>query len=109
MVADDELMDVGAQAERTGLAWQRTMFSMIAVGALLLHAHINERLWPMWPGALLMTLAGGTALVVVPLHYRWILRTVRSGHSPVSRTTISVTTLALVVTIVGVCAELLLI
>lgn len=37
--ADDSLLDIGAQSERTVLSSQRTGLSAVAVGALLVHHH----------------------------------------------------------------------
>ena len=55
---DRHLLDAGAQAERTALAWQRTGIGAVAVGALLVHGHVNQHVLPLWPGLLLATVAG---------------------------------------------------
>jgi uncharacterized membrane protein YidH (DUF202 family) len=108
---DTRLMDVGAQAERTALAWQRTGIGAMAVGALLMRGHLNQHLLPAWPGLLLTVVAGLAVLVLVPQRYRRLWRTVQAGHTPLSRGMVPGATLLLVlVTIwigVGVGAELL--
>jgi uncharacterized membrane protein YidH (DUF202 family) len=104
-MTDCQLMDVGAQAERTALAWQRTGIGMMAVGALLLRWDANERL-PVWPGLLLTAAAGVAVLFLVSHRYRRVLRTVRAGHTPVSRAMVPATALLMVLVIVGIGAEL---
>ncbi len=105
---DPELLDVGAQAERTALAWQRTGIGAIAVGALLMHEHVQQHLLPPWPGLLLTVVAGIAVAVLVPQRYRRVLRDVRAGHTPLSRTMVPGATLVLVVVTIGIGAELLL-
>jgi hypothetical protein len=83
----------------------------MAVGALLMRAHLNQHLLPPWPGLLLTVVAGLAVLVLVPQRYRRVLRTVRAGHTPLSRGMVTGTALLLVlVTVwigVGIGAELL--
>ncbi len=79
-----QLLDAGAQAERTVLAWQRTGFSAMAIGALLVHGHVEEHLLPLWPGLLLMVLAGVAVLVFGPRRYRRVLSMVSTGQTPLS-------------------------
>lgn len=83
-MTNSELMDVGAQAERTALAWQRTGLGMMAAGALLVRWNVEQHV-PAWPGVLLSVVAGLAILVLVPHRYHRILRTVRAGHTPLSR------------------------
>lgn len=104
---DRQLIDAAAQAERTALAWQRTTIATMAVGALLIHAHVNGHVWSAWPGLLLIAAAGFAALVVVPARYRRVLRAIRAGRTPLSRVTVPGTTLLLVLVTLGACAELL--
>lgn len=104
-MTDSELMDVGAQAERTALAWQRTGIGVMAVGALLVRWDVTENL-PVWPGILLTTVAGLAVLILVPVRYRRVLRTVRAGRNPVSRVMVPATLILLTVVILGVGVEL---
>jgi uncharacterized membrane protein YidH (DUF202 family) len=105
---DPELMDVGAQAERTALAWQRTGIGAIAVGALLMREHLHQHLLPSWPGFLLVVVAGIGVVVLVPQRYRRVLGNVRAGHTPLSRMMVPGATLVLVLVTIGIGAELLL-
>lgn len=72
------LFDLGAQSERTALAWQRTGLSAVAVGALLLHTHAGQQL----PGVVLLAVGALSAAVLAPTRYRGILRAVRARRSP---------------------------
>lgn len=100
----DALMDVGAQAERTALAWQRTGFSAILVGALLIRHHVNQGA-PPWPGLLLIVTAGLAVLVWVPTRYRRVLTALRHEHSPVSRAMVPATAAVLALVIVATAAD----
>lgn len=104
-----ELMDAGAQAERTALAWQRTGFSAVLVGALLIRHHVTQGA-PLWPGLLLTVAAGLAVLLWVPLRYRRVVTVVSCGRNPVSRTmvpaTAAVLALVIVSAVVGFAAEL---
>jgi uncharacterized membrane protein YidH (DUF202 family) len=99
-----ELMDVGAQAERTALAWQRTAIGVMAVGALWVRWDIHEHL-PVWPGILLTAVAGLAVVMLVPVRYSRVLRTVRAGHTPLSRATVPAAAAVLAVVILAVGAE----
>lgn len=105
-LSDTGLMDVGAQAERTALAWQRTGIAAMAVGALLVRWHTYQHLLPPWPGPLLAAAGGLTALVLVPRRYHRVLRTVRAGHTPRSRAMIPAAALLLLVVTLGIGAEI---
>jgi uncharacterized membrane protein YidH (DUF202 family) len=104
-MTDSELMDVGGQAERTALGWQRTEIGMMAVGALLMRWDVTEHL-PMWPGIVLTATAGLGVLILVPDRYRRVLRTVRAGHTPLSRGMVPSATLLMVLVILGAGVEL---
>jgi uncharacterized membrane protein YidH (DUF202 family) len=99
---DDRLINAGAQAERTALAWQRTGIGVMAIGALLMHMSVNHHLVPSWPGLLLMAVAGFAVLVLVPQRYRRVLHTVRAGQSPVSRGMVPGATLLVVLVTIGI-------
>ncbi|WP_293239774.1 DUF202 domain-containing protein [Mycolicibacterium sp.] len=102
-----ELLDVGAQAERTALAWQRTGIGAIAVGILLMRGHAHDHLFSLWPGLLLAVGAGLAISILVPQRYRRMLRTVQSGRTPLSRGMVPGATLVLVVATVAIGVELL--
>ncbi len=80
----DHLLDVGAVAERTALAWQRTGVGIMASGALAVRWCVVEN-FPVWPGVLLAVVGAAASLIVVPRRYRRILQTVRAGQTPLSR------------------------
>ncbi len=100
-MTDSQLMDIGAQAERTALAWQRTGIGMMATGALLVRWNVEQHV-PAWPGFLLSVIAGLAILVLVPHRYHRILRTVRAGHTPVSRGMVPGAMLLVLVLAVGI-------
>ncbi len=80
---DDELFSTVAAAERTALAWERTGFSVAAVGALLFHA--GEKAGsplPLIAGVVTLLLALLLAGVLAPLRYRWVVRAIQRGDSP---------------------------
>lgn len=80
------LLDPGAQAERTALAWQRTGLALAGVGAVLLHVDgSGSSPLPLFAG--LLDIAAGAALgaVVAPLRYRRTLRKVEEASSPLAR------------------------
>ena len=95
-------MDVGAQAERTALAWQRTGIGAMAVGALLVSWHVSQHVLPLWPGLMLIVIAGLGVLVLVPQRYRQVLRTVRAGNTPLPRGMVPAATLLLVLVSLGI-------
>lgn len=79
MIPPGPLVDAGAQAERTALAWRRTGLAGLAVGALLVHAAPTP-----WAGALVLATGAAAAAVVAPLRYSAILRALRDDRTPVS-------------------------
>ncbi len=97
----DRLTDVGAQAERTALSWQRTGLSAVAVGAVLVHAHPPTSPLPPWPGLLLIAAGAFAAGVLAPLRYRRVLRDVRSGRTPASAATVLGLTVAVAIVLAG--------
>ena len=102
------LFDIGAQAERTALAWQRTALGVVAVGALTVRWSVTED-FPVLPGIALVVVGGLAGLFVVRNRYLRVLQTVQSDQTPLSRYLIPVTTAFLVVVIaaitVGVAVE----
>lgn len=103
-----ELLDAGAQAERTALAWQRTGIGAIAVGVLLLRARIHAHTVSPWPGAVLTVVAALAIVILVPQRYRRVLATVRAGRSPLSRGMVPGATVVLVATTIGIAVVILL-
>lgn len=99
---DPELLDVGAQAERTMLAWQRTGIGAMAVGVLLMRGHVAQHQLPPWPGLLLAVVAGFAVLVLVPQRYRRVLQMVRAGETPLSRGMVPGAALLLVLVTLGI-------
>ena len=99
---DARLMDAGAQAERTALGWQRTGIGTMAIGALLVRWHVSQHVLPLWPGVLLIAIAGLGVLVLVPQRYRRVLRTIRAGDTPLSRGMVPGMTLLLVLVNIGI-------
>ena len=80
------LLDLGAQAERTALAWQRTGLALLGLGAVLLHVGGGGA------GRLslivgLLDVVAGVILgaVVAPVRYRRTLRQVDRSQSPLAR------------------------
>jgi uncharacterized membrane protein YidH (DUF202 family) len=104
-----ELMDVGAQAERTALAWQRTGIGTMASGALAVRWSVTEH-FPLWPGVVLVLVGAFASLVLVQQRYRRVLKTVRAGQSPRSRILVPGAALLLVAVVLsigaGIIAEL---
>ena len=79
-----ELFDVGAQAERTALAWQRTGIGLMAAGALVVRWTVTER-FPPWPGVALVGFGAFASLLLVRQRYRRVLKMVRAEQTPLSR------------------------
>ena len=104
---DSELLDAAGVAERTALAWQRTIVGVLAVGALVVRWSITER-FPLWPGILLTTLAALAALLLVRQRYRRVRDTVTAGQTPLSRYVVPGATAFMIVVVVGTGAGILL-
>jgi len=81
---DDELFSTLAAAERTALAWERSGFSIAAIGALLFHAGeaANSRFEILAGGSTLL-LALAVVGVLAPLRYRFVVRALKRGENPV--------------------------
>ncbi|BDX30316.1 hypothetical protein TUM20985_08630 [Mycobacterium antarcticum] len=104
---DEELMDVGAQAERTALAWQRTGIGAIAVGLLWLRGSVHQHLLSPWPGLLLTAAATLAVLLCVPQRYRRVLHNVRTQRTPLSRGMVPGTALVLAIVTIAIGIDLL--
>jgi uncharacterized membrane protein YidH (DUF202 family) len=79
------LPDLGAAAERTSLAWQRSGLGMIAVGALFVRVHQGPRLLSVLLGCVLIGTGILATALVGPWRYRTILAQVSAAQSPTSR------------------------
>ena len=104
---DSGLLDAQGVAERTALAWQRTVIGVLAVGALVVRWSITER-FPPWPGVVLTAVAALAALILVRQRYRRVRDTVGAGRTPLSRYLVPGATLFMIVVVVGIGAGILL-
>ncbi|BBX39462.1 DUF202 domain-containing protein [Mycobacterium simiae] len=104
-MTEQQLIDVGAQAERTALAWQRTAIGAIAVAALVLRWDALDHL-PMWPGIVLAIAAGATVVSFASGRYRSMLHAMAAHRTPVSRRMVPAATVAMTAVILGIGAEL---
>lgn len=95
-MTDRKLFDVGAQAERTAMAWQRTGIGVMASGALVVRWSVAED-FTVWPGVALTVFGGFLALYIVRQRYQRVLTTVTAGQTPLSRYLIPATTAFLLV------------
>lgn len=85
-MAAGPLLDAGAQAERTALAWQRTALALLGVGAVLLHLG-GDGAGRLSQAVGLLDLVAGTVIgaVVAPLRYQRALARVAGSRSPLAR------------------------
>lgn len=75
--------DYVAAAERTALAWERTGFGIVSVGALLVHdSRENGRAAQFLVGIAVMGLGAMVSVLVAPARYRRVMTDVRAGRSP---------------------------
>lgn len=100
-----QLIDVGAQAERTALAWQRTAIGALAVAALVLRWEALDDL-PMWPGIVLAVAGGATVVSFASRRYRCMLHAMGDRRTPVSRRMVPAATVAMTAVILGIGAQL---
>lgn len=103
-------LDVGVQAERTTLAWQRTGTGVIVTGLLIARWSAVED-FPLWPGLMLAAFGALSGLMLVRRRYHRILRTVSTGRTPLSRYLVPSTALLMISVVlavsVGVVIELI--
>ncbi len=104
---DRELFDVGAQAERTALSWQRTGIGVIVIGALVLRWCVTVN-YPLWPGIALAAAGSVISLFLVRHRYRRVLHTVTAGQSPTSRYLIPGVALFMVLVVVALTIAIIL-
>jgi uncharacterized membrane protein YidH (DUF202 family) len=104
---DSTLLDAQGVAERTALAWQRTIIGVLAVGALVVRWSITER-FPPWPGVVLTALAALATLILVRQRYRRVRDTVIAGQTPLSRYLVPGATAFMIVVVVGTGAGIVL-
>ncbi|SBS75979.1 conserved membrane hypothetical protein [uncultured Mycobacterium sp.] len=103
---DRALLDAAGVAERTALAWQRTIIGVLAVGALVVRWSITER-FPPWPGVVLTALAALAALILVRQRYQRVRDTVLADQTPLSRYLIPGATIVMIVVVLGIGAGIL--
>ena len=99
-MGDRRLFDIGAQAERTAMAWQRTGIGVMAAGALVVRWSVAED-FTVLPGIALTVFGGFLSLYIVRQRYRRVLTTVEAGQTPLSRYLIPGTTVFLLVVVVA--------
>jgi uncharacterized membrane protein YidH (DUF202 family) len=104
-VTDGQLMDVGAQAERTALAWQRTGIGAMAVAGLLVRWDMTEH-FPIWPDIALTVVGGVAVLFLVSARYRRMLQAMRAGRTPLARGMVPAATVLMVFFILDIGIEL---
>lgn len=72
-----------AAAERTALAWERTGFGLVGVGALLVHdSREHDGIAQLLLGITVMGLGAVVSIIIAPTRYRRIMTDVRAGRSP---------------------------
>ncbi len=101
----EPVLDVGLQAERTAMAWQRTALGVGGFGALLLHM-AQRNVIAMVPG-LLGLLAALAMLVLAEHRYVTSMRKIDLGKSPIAAPMLHLLVTAVVV--LGLAAIVLLV
>ncbi len=84
MDGDSTLLDPAGAAERTALAWQRTIIGTLLVGALIMRWSVTER-FPPAPGVLVTLVSAFCSLFLVGRRYQRVRQTVMAGQTPLSR------------------------
>ncbi|MCV7179901.1 DUF202 domain-containing protein [Mycolicibacterium sphagni] len=103
---DSELLDPAGAAERTALAWQRTIIGTLLVGALIVRWSVTERV-PPGPGVLVTLVSAMASLFLVGRRYQRVQETVRAGQTPLSRYLVPAATVFTVLVVLAVGAEIL--
>jgi uncharacterized membrane protein YidH (DUF202 family) len=101
-----KLLDATAVAERTSLAWQRTIIGSLLIGALVVRWTVTER-FPLWPGVALTTVIVLASLLLVGRRYQRIRDTVLADQTPLSRYLVPGATIFMVVVVLGIAAGIL--
>lgn len=107
-VSSPSLLDVGAQAERTALAWQRTGLALLGLGAVLLHVRGGGagRL-SLAAGVLDLAVGGVVGAFLAPARYRRVLRQVGEAQSPLARRSCWAVTVCVLATALAAAVDLL--
>lgn len=95
-----KLLDAAAVAERTALAWQRTIIGLLLVGALVVRWSVTER-FPPGPGIALTVVAALASLLLVGRRYQRVRDTVMAGQTPLSRYLVPGATVFMIVVVIG--------
>ena len=91
-----QILDVIAAAERTALAWERTGFGLVAVGAVVVHGSKNLTGPAQITLGIAVVAAGAvTSVVIAPVRYRRIVSDVRGHRSTMAGRTLRAVTLVL--------------
>lgn len=79
----DRVLGYAAAAERTALAWERTGFGLLGVGALLVHdSQQRASVAQLAFSITVMAVGAVTSVVVAPIRYRSIIDDVGAGRTP---------------------------
>jgi len=101
------LLDVGAQAERTALAWQRTGLALLSVGAVLLHVKgAGTGRLSLVVGLLDLAAGAVVGAVVAPVRYRQTSRRVGRSQTPLARRSCWAVTACAMATALAAAADL---
>ncbi|WP_246227492.1 DUF202 domain-containing protein [Mycolicibacterium helvum] len=88
-------------AERTALAWQRTLIGSLLIGALVVRWSVTEH-FPPWPGVVLITVSALASLLLVGRRYQRVRGTVLADQTPLSRYLVPGATTVMIALILGI-------